>query len=289
MPDNDTYHIKEGTIPHTSDYLSGIPLIAVPERVKAEDESVVYGQRSTLNPEVISYDQPQNIARDTSYNSIIFSGLLVLLFIFYAIIIFRFRNYIPVLFKSLSLQNKNETGNKEHSIVFKQFVNSLNWLGISALLSVMLKIYLIATSSGFRFEGEPGVSYDRFVPLVFIAILISIALYRLTAHLAIAIVSKDVGTVKEIIWFNRLFMAICVIIFTPVAMTLEFIPNDFTTTTLIVISIPLCLTLIYYVIKSYGFFKSRKFSILPWILYLCGVEILPISFFVLLVLRDFEF
>ena len=41
-----------------------------------------------------------------------------------------------------------------------------------------------------------------------------------------------------------------------------------------------------YLAKSYRFFVARDVSILQWILYLCAVELFPISFFVLVVARN---
>ena len=41
-----------------------------------------------------------------------------------------------------------------------------------------------------------------------------------------------------------------------------------------------------YLTKSYRFFAARNVSILQWILYLCTVEFFPISFFVLVFIRE---
>lgn len=259
------------------------PQTVVPERFAVDSVQEVFGRSVESNELLTSSRQPEKFLRYESYNFIIFSGLLVLLFCFYTILICRYRNNIGLLFKAVTLRVSSEAVSDQQSLLFRRFVNGANWMGAFAILAIIMKLYLI-------FYLEEGsvipVLLDRLLPLIAVGSVVAVFVYRLLAHLIMLAINKDAEMVKEIKGFNKIVFAASAMVFVPLVMVYGFLPWNSSLEVLSVVLLPVLVPFLYYAYKSYQLFVRRKLSILQWFLYLCAVEILPISYFVLLVLRD---
>lgn len=90
---------------------------------------------------------------------------------------------------------------------------------------------------------------------------------------------------EQLFILKRTFFALLTIVATPFLALWLLTPAGETNLWFWVIIIELIITLILYLQETLSLFISKKISILHWFLYLCAVEIFPISFLVLWAVR----
>jgi len=263
-----------------------MPETVVPERISTDNPSDVfgYGQLSSIS---VAYDPEVNIGRNEQhYNFIIFSSLQVFIFIFFAVSFYRFRDQFYLLFKFLFSPRDISESIEKQGITFRHFINLTNYIGFFCVVALAMKLIMVFNGSG----GFSGIiyEYDGYLILAVICGLLLIFAYRFIIHKAIMLFTMDVKNIEELISFNKIIFSICTVMYLPFIFSMAVWENQFAAhTEVILLWVPI-LFLLYYGIKTFRFFIVRKFSIFQWFLYLCTVEILPISFCLILVMRGFE-
>lgn len=253
--------------------------------VPAESAEAVFGPFSQLKA-VVPVDPPQKEVNDQRLNELMLDGLTVALFALYFIRLFRHRSSIGLLFRSLAVKGQFDQLIDEQSVAFRSFIRSFRSLGFLVVLALIFKACLIwnATPSVVRIPEN----YLPFLLPVLIGVLLAILCYKWLITGTIAVLSGQTGRVENIRTFNRIYFVTATFLLTPVVL-LTTLSDPATQRVLFALEATLLIVLVlYYVGKSFSFFVSRKISILQWILYLCAVEIMPVSFFVLFAARGFE-
>ena len=219
-------------------------------------------------------------------NELMLDGLVVPIFFLYIAVLFRYRLSIFRLFRSLTIPGQFDQLIEEQSVSFRNFIRSARLTGFLALLAIAFKgclIWLAADPANPLPEGLNGL----ILPLL-AAALLAILCYKRLATGTISLLSGQKGKVENIRTFNRVFFTAAALVLTPAALLCTLTAPGQTQIFFTVEIIVLIFLVLYYFAKSFSFFVSRKISILQWILYLCAVEIWPVSFFVLFARRGFE-
>ncbi|MCC8088953.1 MAG: DUF4271 domain-containing protein [Rikenellaceae bacterium] len=262
-----------------------IPELIVPEILMTKNREAVFGTEAMPNYDIHYEGEAYEASRDQYYNSIIFSSLLFVLFIFSAYSVYRFRDQFPLLVKYFFSMRDPADIVEDQGVTFRYFVNTLNFIGFFASVAYVMKLIMI-------FYGAIGLSlvnlYDGYMILVATAALLTVFLYRFIIHKAVVLVAMDGRNIAELIFYNKIIFAFCTVLYMPFVLSFGYLGEQFTAyAQVILLWIPV-IFMIYHGFKTYRFFIVRKFSIFQWFLYLCGVEILPISFFILSVSRGLE-
>ena len=251
----------------------------------ASPESV-FGPGNRLNTDLTVRDTPRQEATPENVNVYVLNGLLIALFIAYAYLVFRFRSQIVLLAKASLIKGYLNNIIEEQSVTFRSFITAFNIIGVGSLLAFTVKAYLLWAEQGA--VPERITDYIPFIAPTLLGVILSILLYRRIINAAISKLSMQRNLIAQIQLFNRIVFTFFSLIITPLIVFFGLTDMPLGSVELTVIVILLVILLLYYLVKSFSFFVERKISILQWFLYLCAVEIWPISFYVLFALRDFQ-
>jgi hypothetical protein len=264
-------------------FLPDSSLLPVGEPVREES---VFGEGGTLSASLTAATEPQPLSDPQANNLMILNGLLLLLFFLYAVLVYRHRSSIVALFSATVMKGHLNQLAEEQSVTFRSFLRLGNTTALLAVLVVGLKVAL---------EWQK-INPGSFIPAPFIPWLAAIGvaigvllwMYKRLISGIIALLSGDRETVGKIFLFHRILFVGAATLFIPPMILLVL--SDFQEyKSIFIVALSLLAGLLLYALaKSFSFFLGRKISILQWFLYLCVVEIVPISFFVLLALRDFR-
>lgn len=228
------------------------------------------------------------IARPLSENrnELYLDGLLLFLFFYFFIFLYRHRGAIHQLLRSFVMPGHFDALINEQSVAFRLFVRSSSIMSFAALLTIALQWGMIWDEA-----SVPVVFPDQLRPywLPLLALVFaSVFLYKRIIWGIIAVLNGKDNQVAKIRTFNGLFVATVSLLLVPVAFLCGAADQVSYRWLFIFELIVLVIIVLAYVFKSFSFFTSRKIPLLQWILYLCAVEIWPVSFYVLFAARGFE-
>ena len=152
----------------------------------------------------------------------------------------------------------------------------------------------IVTAIGMRFLGVFAVKYgDALMPRLLtdtlshgavraMSLLATLACTAIVACQAALVriagaVTVSQPFVSQLMLLRRTYFALAVIVTSPALLLFALCPRGTGNVWFSVITIELAMTAILYLKESLNLFISKKISILHWFLYLCTVEIFPVS------------
>ncbi len=267
----------------TAFFSTTVPVRAEPFR-EASPETV-FGSATQWRAAVPT-DSPQEKADPQQLNGLLLDGLTIVLFVLYFTLLFRHRSSIGVLLRALTVRGQFGQLIDEQSVAFRQFIGSARATGFLALLIVLFKgcLVWIAAAPALRIPE----AYLPFLPLLPAGALLVVGCYKRIVTGTIAVLSGRENRIDSLRTFDRIYFVVASLAFTPIVLLAALADPTHERILFVLCFILLILLLLYYIIKNISFFLSRNLSILQWMLYLCAVEILPVSFFVLFIRRGFE-
>lgn len=226
---------------------------------QALNQSAIFGNRSTLIATRAQHlTTGQHHANISTPSIPIFTLCLVCL---YCYILYRFSRSMGLLIKNAFSIEATITVMDNQSLDFRKMLRYGVVLFVASLsLLATLKIQTLTTINSYIVLGGTILS------LTLIVSLRSLILHTIT------FISRDRTSMQQINQVSRYNVTVFSILFTP----LTFVCILFETTQIISV-IALCLFALYHTIRIYNLFKANKFSFLQWILYLCSVELFPLS------------
>ena len=241
----------------------------------------VFGPASTLVPARILPAAP---APSLTENPV-FQGFVLLLAATYAILLYRNLGDIRLLLTRVS--HDTATG--------KRLMEDPGGSGFSHFLNT-------ATAIGVLFVGVMTVKYgDSLIPDSLIETIpqgavLALSLLATFACLCVGLFQRGVVRlagavtlsqpfVSQLILLKRTYFTLGVIVTIPALLLFALCPRGTGDVWFCIIVIELLATVFLYLRETLNLFLSKKISILHWILYLCIVEIFPISLLGLLVAR----
>lgn len=215
----------------------------------------------------------------------VFQSFVLILAIAYALLIYNNMNDICILFNRASHDTANSyrLSDDQRNSGFSRFLNittiiGLLFLGVISVKysDVLLPSALLETLS----EGAVLVMTIATVVIFMFVVTYQWLLLRLTGAIILA-----QPLFSQLIQLKRGYLALTVIVVSPILLLFSLCPKDtgmvwfYSATALLIITTMLFLK------ETLLLFISKKISILHWFLYLCAVEIFPISFILLLAVR----
>lgn len=198
------------------------------------------------------------------------SVVMVVLICFYCYLLYRYRRDLMSCLKNIGSTENTLTLMEEQGADFAYFLRSgivLAILGASSLIMAWLELHLPRIASYYLFLGAVAAS-------------LCVVLYRRVAFGVMQWLTDDKSIFQEVTFINRIDITFMAVFYTPIAVIVGVSGRLFD------LGMIALLALVgYHFLALYKYFRLRLFSKLQWILYLCAVEILPVSFIIALAIR----
>lgn len=274
-------------MPGDSLYHSATTLRYLPDGTPLEHFRTV-GTEEMFGPqaELVTVSDNRTAALPRLTDEIPFQGLVLLLGVVFGLLLYHYPNDIRALVARVAFERRDsERGSEESGNAgFTRFLN-------------------IALALGFLFTGIAAVRLcDR--PEIVAMLLqegggaitlfaaLSIALAALLFYLYGIMLLRIVGSVtltvpftSQLIRLKRGYAALGAVILGPVVLLFALSPSGNDAIWAGVLAAGSLVTFLLYLRETFALFISKNVSILHWILYLCAVEIFPVSLLWLLVVR----
>lgn len=238
----------------------------------AASQDQVWGSMSTSHHATLASERPSRPnhiqGREEPWPS---SLLMVGIICFYCYILYRFQRVLISFFKNaggtkniLSLMNGQST---DFAIFLRSGIFLSLFCGVAIVISWL--------------ELQLPELQDSFLWGIVLTAFLSIVVYRWIILELIRFNSGDRSIERELRFINRVDYTIMSLFFTPLAVIVAVSGKWF----VLGVSVVACMIL-YHFWTVYKYFRMREFSSLRLILYLCTVEILPVSFWIALAVRN---
>ena len=254
---------------------------AAPSEWRDTTSAAIFGAQSTLaEPARIPLAPPPSLTENA-----VFQSFVLLLAATYAMLLYRNLGDVRTLLGRIS--RDTATG--------ERLSEDPGGSGYSRFLN-------IATAIGLLFLGVAAVKYgDTLMPgrlaeaipqgaVLILSLLASLAALGVAAYQAIAV--RLAGTltlsqpfIAQLMLLKRTYFALGVVLISPPLLLFALCPQGTGGVWFCIVAIELTAAAVLYLKETLNLFLSKKVSILHWFLYLCIVEVFPISLLWLLEVR----
>ena len=216
----------------------------------------------------------------------VFQSFVLLLAVTYAMLLYRNLGDMRLLLTRVS--RDRATGERltedPGGSGFSRFLNIATTIGM-LFVGVMTVKYGDSLMPDYLFETLPQGAVLALCLLSTLAFA-GVAVFQLAAVRLTGAVTLTQPFVSQLVLLKRTYFTLGVIVTSPFLLLFALCPRGTGSAWFCIIVIGLLATVILYLKEVLNLFISKKVSILHWFLYLCGVEIFPVSVFVLLALRN---
>ncbi len=257
MPHTDTLFVSDST---TCKY---IDFEHYPARTNFIYPVSTIWSSSTVVPSV-----RKTVKNESDLEKNIISGIV---FVYFIILIFFIRQIVTVFYPLISTvwnYKNNKKIEEKSGLSYKR--------SIAAWLSAIYIPVVIAATSGSELKSIYGIFIPYLIAII-LAGIIAIWIIRKTIFQFVAWLTKDKVTFKEVekISFNYFIIGTFVSF---LLLIIKLINVDITSSGMInSFFIIFSVSYIHYIFRTFQVITSHHFSIVFYILYLCTVEILPLS------------
>ncbi len=241
-----------------------------------------FGQQSLLAaPRPAAQQQPRLT------DELPFQGLVLLLTLLFGLLLYRNPGDMRALVGRVAFERRDSerTSDESGNAGFTRFLNIALALG-----------FLLAGVTAVRLCDRPDIAQELLsmgngstlslllalgVGLLFLLVY----LYGILLLRAVGGVTLTSGFTSQLIRIKRGYAALGAIILAPVILLFALSPLGSDTIWAGLLTAGWLITFLLYLRETFALFISKKVSILHWILYLCAVEIFPVTLLWLLVVR----
>lgn len=241
-----------------------------------------FGQQSLLAaPRPAAQQQPRLT------DELPFQGLVLLLTLLFGLLLYRNPGDMRALVGRVAFERRNSerTSDESGNAGFTRFLNIALALG-----------FLLAGVTAVRLCDRPDIAQELLsmgngstlslllalgVGLLFLLVY----LYGILLLRAVGGVTLTSGFTTQLIRIKRGYAALGAIILAPVILLFALSPLGSDTIWAGLLTAGWLITFLLYLRETFALFISKKVSILLWFLYLCAVEIFPVTLLWLLVVR----
>ncbi len=241
----------------------------------------VFGLQSTLS----GGGFVDNFVVTPLVSNVIFQSTVLIFFVLYSIFIHQNINDISLLFRNLALDKKDKKGRFSNNInsKYNSFVLIMQCIGI--MLVGISGVKLI----DFVMPGETVSLFSQnitiFIAPIIMGLYVLVTLFQYLVLTIIGAITVSNNFISALISLKIMASAIITIIAAPVTILYALSPPKEGGILGIILILIIILSLIWFLIKTIALFISKKISILQWFLYLCCVEIFPISLIVAYIVK----
>ncbi len=234
--------------------------------------STVYGQQSTLvrPPHGTPNERPLT-------DNALFQGFFLLLAVVYILLIYHnlpdIRTLLNRIFRNPHSDNRHsqESGSSRYA----RFMRTIAAIGILfiGILAVKYGQPLVADLPAGRFSFATAALLSLAVSALFLLVIgYQWSLLRLVG--ALTLTQPLITQLRQL---RKLYFSGAVVVVTPALLLFTLCPQPACLLWFGLIVIELAVTLFLYLRETLTLFLSKKVSIIHWILYLCSVELFPVS------------
>jgi len=213
-----------------------------------------------------------------------FQSCVILLLVAYVLLVYRFRSDIVQLFTNRKAIAEELTYSGQGSVYGRFFSTTV---GVGLLLAAIMVVkgadLAPALASGVV---APQWIYAVAVPSVLVTTIV-IATLQVALLWVIGGVAMCSDVTSTLMRLRKICFAIFTICCTPTVLLYALSEIERSNVFLYLIVIELVTILLVFLYETFVLFVSKKISVLHWILYLCTVELFPVSLIVLTVMREF--
>lgn len=254
----------------------------VPEAVTAPVDSVLINYREVAATELFGARSeqaslPHPIAapyRVTDSGG--FSVIVLALVGLYALLIYRHPSDVWQLLLRLTRDHSTDDRLYEDSAGgFTRFLNLCNLLGLGLVSAVVIRLAapLIPAAQTALMPHAAAALWC----VALLAVLLVAVLYRAAVGSVVGLLTFTRPLFERLFLIKRSSVALLTVVAMPPAALWLLTESPIGWVWLAVIFIELIVAVVLYLYETRQLFLSKKISILHWILYLCGVEIFPLS------------
>lgn len=224
-----------------------------------------------------------------SGSGMLWVDVLLNLFIFgvvlgYMFCVYRYYDDVVALFSSVfsrSVISADRVGERRRSEIFYGFLGKLFLLG-AAFVGVLAMLSIVGEHT-----MQVGLTQDVMmaVPLIAVAVFLAVIVFQYIELLIVGVVIRSLPEVFAIMRLRLTYFVFFTVIAAPILLISQMGQAESYEVWGSLGLVATFLSLMLYLRESLQFFISKKISILHWFLYLCTVEILPLTLLWQLVVR----
>ncbi|MEG0788951.1 MAG: DUF4271 domain-containing protein [Alistipes sp.] len=238
----------------------------------------VFGGASTLTKwQISAAEAPLSIVE-----SPIFQLVTLLMAVTYVVVVYSNLNDIRSLFlqTSVTKQLRRRTFDIPHGGDYAQFLNTALLLGIVFIGIPALAYFTL-------FFPQAGLSAEELLPVIFLlpAMLLPVCGGEWLLLKIVGIATLTQNFITNLIFIKRTFFALSVVVVPPTLLLFALCPDQGGAVWAWITAVEVVLILLLFLQRTLLLFISEKLSIFHWFLYLCIVEIFPISILGLIFVR----
>ena len=255
------------------------------------DVDAVMGVGSSLSEGVVSlsdsvamqsveplYEAEVMLARGGEWGSgawtdIVNNVFIALIFIYYLFCICRYFDDIKVLLSSIfdsKVQHAGRAGERRRSDIFYGSLGKLFMLGV-CFVGVLAAIAVARAGVGLPQQMM------LYAPFAVMALYLGVILIQYLFLSIVGFVTQSYGEMAALMRIRLTYFVLGTVMVAPVLLMAMIGTGVGADVWLNVVFVAIGVVGVLFIRESVGFFISKKVSILHWILYLCTVEILPLS------------
>lgn len=205
-------------------------------------------------------------------------------FLVYCMLLYYFRGHVYALLSTAGSKLFEEKLLDDQSYTFTLFLNYV--IGFGCLVGGVIVVKYIDMAMGYDVAASlPPWSVHLLAVAVTLAIGI-IALYQRLVLILIGNVTYSTPFTDRLRYLKKIILSLFIIVASPVVMMLSLNASAAQEVVSYIFLGLFAALLAMFVYKTYLLFIEQNVSILHWFLYLCTVEIFPVSIFVLIVLKN---
>ena len=232
--------------------------------------------------------QPERIERPAGASltdNAVFQGFVLLLAATYATLLYRNLGDVKTLLNRISRESASGERLSEEpgASGFSRFLN------VSTAIGMLFMGVIVVKYGDTLMPPELGkaLSHGAVLALSLLATLawFLIILFQSSAIRIAGAITLSQPFIAQLALLRRTYFALAVIVSSPTLLLFALCPRGTGGAWFIISAVELIITAVLYLRESLNLFISKKISILHWFLYLCTVEVFPISLLWLLATR----
>ena len=226
-----------------------------------------------------------DMAREASqWSDMLLNLLMAGVVVGYMYCIYRYYEDVVALISSVfskSVISANRVGERRRSDIFYGFLGKIFILGV-AFVGLFAMLFLMSGGSESLLLTQSVILSSPLIAVMVFALLI---LFQYAELFVVGVVTRSLSDIVSIMRLRLTYFVFFTVVASPlllVSMVGHGQAYEVWSSLALAASL---MTLLFYLRESLQFFISKKISILHWFLYLCTVEILPLSLLWQLVVR----